>query len=524
MGEAETRVRAWHVLLHDAPAASSKSASVTEAPFLTCSNRMRRFPPTSLLSVALVVATACALFQAPPSESDDDDEGPDCRADVDCPRNALCSDGKCIEGVMPPSGGTGGAATTTGGLGGMNGTGAGPGGGGTVTTGGAPTGGRNTGGTAGTTAGSSGRGGTGTGGTGTGGTSTGGTAGSGGKATAGTRVATLPGGTRPVPGYARWNVPSNDATAIYALSPPYNDCSGGLDPCFWVHGGMLYLVTAGTTSLADSFHRVPTSGGTFELVYELDYRLELHEAHAVQNHIVFITSEYGAGYRRVLTSLDMASEFPFTSTYGSDSQDMAIRDFFQLGVTLEGTYVYAHWLADLVQGDPTFRILTFAVNGGPTRSGVFDATFGSIGNIRASYSVHGGDATEGGELRTATGSLVESYPFQICAALQEGNGWIFVTPTGDVHRDPDTDVDGSMPIATGQQAVGLHRDQTSAYFSANISASTARVVRRWNRTTMSMDTVLVPHATLDTFGVYDDGFIYYTVAGENAIYRAELPP
>ena len=416
---------------------------------------------------------------------------------------------------------------TTGGLGGTHNTGAAPsgggtgtvpGGGGTVTAGGAPTGGTNTGGTVGTTAGSSGRGGTGTGGGSTGG----GTGGSGGKATVGTRVATLPAGTSAVPGGARWNVPFNDATAVYDWP---SDCSSGVDPCFWVHAGVLYLMTGETSSLANSFHRVPTSGGSFEPVFELDYRLVVHDAHAVQNHVVFITSEYGAGYRRVLTSLDMASDFPLPSTHGSDSQsDMAIRDFFQLSVTLEGTYVYAHWLADLVQGDPAFRILTEAVNGGPTRSGVFDASFGSIGNIRASYSVHGGDATEGGELRTTTGTLLETYPFQINAAIEEGNGWIFVTPTGDVHRDPDTDVDGSIPIAIGQQAVGLHRDQTSVYFSAVVSGSTARVVRRWNRTTMEMDTVLVPHATLDTFGVYDDSFVYYTVAGENAIYRAELPP
>ena len=102
---------------------------------------MGKFPPVSLLSGALFVASACGLLQAPPSESDDDEDTKkeECTVDTDCRPEAFCSNGDCI--ARPgASGGAGG--TETGGLGGSAGAGAAPDTGGTDATGGAsPTGG-----------------------------------------------------------------------------------------------------------------------------------------------------------------------------------------------------------------------------------------------------------------------------------------------------------------------------------------------------------------------------------------------
>ena len=450
-----------------------------------------------ILSSALVVA-ACLGAE---SQGDDDDDG-----DEDAGRGG---------NVMPkggegPNGGTAGAGPTGGTVasgGGTSGTGAPTGGRGGS---GPPTGGAPTGGTAGK-GGTSGVAGTSNGGTGGGG----GAAGSGGKATAGTPVANFPAGTRATPGFATWNVPSTDAIAQIGAA----GCQG---LCFWVHSGQLYFWTQVTPSLDDAFYRVAATGGQFQTVVTLASNLTVRDAHAIQNFIVFITEEFSGSTRRILTSVDMTTDSQISRGHDSETRSDFQSLEWQVGVTAVGSFVYAHWYYFQT---PRFDLLTFALNSGPMRNGVLDASSGDR-LIRSSYVVTTGDTTTGGTLRTTAGATVEDYEFPIQVALQDPGGlaWTYVTPTGDVHRDPSTDMDGTQPIAVGQQAIGLYQDGTSVYFSVVVTSGSARVVRRWNRTTQATDTVLIPHASLHTFGVFGDGFVYYTVNGENVIYRALLPP
>jgi hypothetical protein len=462
---------------------------------------------------------------------------------------AACGGGS--NGGTTGTGGTGAGGTKstggTTGVGGVTGSGGTTGTGGTTGSGGATVTGGTTG-SGGAVGGAPGSGGT----TGSGGASgqggaavTGGTSGQGGAAaggaggtvTAGTVVAALPANTSAPDSTAHWNILSTGYSALDDLTSgsPTRGCNYG--PCFWVFGGMLNLWTYDRTSHETAFYSVPVTGGTFTPVLYLanndspDGALNLSSMHALNNMAVFVGRTVSStGYQhRELDAVDMTSKTGMLRGLDSVSTGNNFQDLeLMAGVSATGTdsssTVYGSWY----QFDGTyFNLYTFAINSGPSVATIINAGEGDVGFLGKSYAVDGGTSPSGGALRSISpDTLLEQYPFQILAAQAAPGvtGWAFVTPQGDVEYDPTTNTDGSTVVVTGQQAVGLYFDKTSIYFSAIVPGHSGRVVQRWTVATQATTTVLTPASALDTFGVFGDGYIYYTMSGQSAVYRAQLPP